>query len=101
MNIQKRIKEHGFTISEVAAKLKNSRGGIGISQGSLSTILSGNPTIGKLKEIADIIGCSLSELVSSEKDKEFVSFFRYNGIHYVADNIDEFLKQVDELKAKV
>lgn len=68
MNIQKRIKEHGFTISEVAAKLKNSRGGIGISQGSLSTILSGNPTIGKLKEIADIIGCTLPEIVADDEE---------------------------------
>lgn len=69
MNVQKKIKDYGFTIAEVADKMKNSRGGIGISQGSLSTALNGNPTIGKLQEIADIIGCSLPELVASDEDK--------------------------------
>lgn len=68
MNIQKKIKDYGFTIAEVAAKMKNSRGGVGISQGSLSTALNANPTISRLQEIADIIGCSLSELVANDED---------------------------------
>ena len=42
------------------------RGGVGISQGALSTALNGNPTIDKLQEIADIIGVTLSELVADE-----------------------------------
>ena len=70
MNIQKVIKAHGFTIASVAAKLKNSRGGIGISQGALSSTLNGNPSIDKLQEIADIIGVSLSELVSDEASEK-------------------------------
>lgn len=70
MNIQKVIKAHGFTIASVAAKLKNSRGGIGISQGSLSSTLNGNPSIDKLQEIADIIGVSLSELVADEASEK-------------------------------
>lgn len=70
MNIQKVIKAHGFTIASVAAKLKNNRGGVGISQGALSSTLSGNPSIDKLKEIADIIGVSLSELVADEASEK-------------------------------
>lgn len=70
MNIQKVIKAHGFTIASVAAKLKNSRGGIGISQGALSSTLNGNPSIDKLQEIADIIGVSLSELVADEASEK-------------------------------
>lgn len=66
MNIQAKIKRQGFTIAQVAARMKKKSGGIGISQGSLSTILNGNPTIDKLKEVADIIGLSLSELVSDD-----------------------------------
>lgn len=54
----------GFTISEVASKMPNGNGGIGISQPSLSAIISGNPTINRLKDIADIIGLTLSELVA-------------------------------------
>lgn len=68
MNIQKMIKAKGFTISQVAERMKNQRGGTGISQGSLSTSLNGNPTIDKLQEIADILGISLSELVSDPDD---------------------------------
>lgn len=63
MNIQAKIKRQGYTVAQVAAQMKKKSGGIGISQGSLSTILNGNPTIDKLKEVADIIGVSLSELV--------------------------------------
>ena len=70
MNIQKVIKAHGFTIASVAAKLKNSRGGIGISQGALSSTLNGNPSIDKLQEIADSIGVSLSELVADEASEK-------------------------------
>lgn len=67
MNIQKVIRRKGFTIAQVAERLTNKRNNkIGMSQGSLSTILNNNPTIGTLKEIADIIGVSLSELVADE-----------------------------------
>lgn len=46
--------------------MKKKGGGVGISQGSLSTILNGNPTIDKLKDIANIIGLTLSELVEED-----------------------------------
>lgn len=71
MNIQKIIKRQGFTIASVAAKMKNEREGkIGMTQGTLSSMLNKNPTITRLQEIADIIGVSLSELVSDESEKE-------------------------------
>lgn len=92
MDIKKVIKNHGTTVSAVAAK-------IGISQSALAQQINNNTiSAARCQEIANIIGCPLSELVSNEKDKGFVSFFRYNGIHYVADNINEFFKQVDEIK---
>lgn len=70
MNIQKVIKEHGFTIQQVAERMVNSKdGSIGVSQGSLSTILNGNPSIGKLQEIANIIGVSVSELVRDASEE--------------------------------
>lgn len=71
MNIQKIIKRQGFTIASVAAKMKNEREGkTGMTQGSLSSMLNNNPTITRLQEIADIIGVSLSELVSDESEKQ-------------------------------
>lgn len=68
MDIKKVIRGHGMTLQEVAAQMRNNRGGIGITQPSMSSIVSGNPTIDKLKEIANIVGCSLSELVSEDSD---------------------------------
>ena len=70
MNIQKVIREHGFTIQQVAERMVNSKdGSIGVSQGSLSTILNGNPTLSKLQEIASIIGVPVSELVREEDEQ--------------------------------
>lgn len=66
MDIKRKIKDCGFTISEVASKMPNGSGGLGISQPALSAIINGNPTINKLKDIADIIGLTLSELVADE-----------------------------------
>lgn len=63
MNIKKHIKNKGFTISKVAELME-------VSQPALSKMLDGNPTINKLQEIADIIGVSLSELVSDESEKQ-------------------------------
>ena len=66
MNIQAKIKSRGFTSAQVAARMKKKSGGVGISQGTLSTILNGNPTIDKLREVADIIGMSVSELIQED-----------------------------------
>ena len=66
MDIKQRIKEAGMTVSEVAARMPRPDGGVGIAQASLSAIINCNPTINKLKDIADILGISLSELVKDE-----------------------------------
>lgn len=68
MDIKKNIKERGFTLAEVCAKMKG-RDGQGIAPQSLSQMLKGNPTIDKLTEIADIVGISVSELVAEEEEK--------------------------------
>lgn len=49
------IKEKGMTIEEVASK-------IGITKGSLSAALSGNPTINYLTRVADAIDCDIRDL---------------------------------------
>ena len=63
MNIKKVIKAHGFTMKSVADSL-------GITLAALSQIASGNPSVKRLQEIADIIGVSLSELVSDESEEQ-------------------------------
>lgn len=69
MNIQQVIKNKGFTIAQVAAEMPNNRENKkGMSQGSLSTLLNGNPSISLLQNVATIIGVSLSELVADDND---------------------------------
>lgn len=70
MNIKEQIQSRGFTISQVASLMTNKNGEKGISQSSLSQIINGNPSLDKLKEIAFIIGLSVSELLQEEKDSQ-------------------------------
>ena len=48
------IKEKDMTIEEVASKM-------GITKGSLSAALSGNPTVGYLERVADAIDCDIKD----------------------------------------
>lgn len=77
--------------------MKNQRGGVGISQGSLSTALNGNPTLDKLKEIAHIIGCSLSELVS-DNEKSLTALVEYNSKLKSAHSLQELKDIVAEIE---
>lgn len=47
--------------------MANKNGGKGISQSSLSQIINGNPSLDKLKEIASILGISVSELLMEDE----------------------------------
>ena len=66
MSIKEQIQKRGFTISQVAALMTNKNGEKGMSQSSLSQIINGNPSLDKLKEIASILGISVSELLRAQ-----------------------------------
>ena len=76
MDIKKVIQRKGFTLASVAKQMKapQKKGEVqkfGISLSALSQIVGGeNPSYIKLKEIADIIGVSVSELVADESEKQ-------------------------------
>ena len=57
------IKAKGFTLEQVASQMENKNGGEGISQSALTQMLNGNPSISRVKEIAKIVGVSVSELI--------------------------------------
>lgn len=101
MNIQAKIKSKGFTVAQVASQMKSNWGGTGISQGSLSTALNNNPSIGKLKEVADIIGMSLSELVSDyDRPEDFIAMVSYNGKNHRFDSLTEAHAQLTDWLAE-
>lgn len=66
-DIKKKIKEHGFTVQQIADKLN-------ISQQAVSQAINGNPSLSRLKEIAGAIGITVSELVSDKPSKDEVIF---------------------------
>ena len=49
------IKKKGMTIEEVASKM-------GITKGSLSAALNGNPTVSYLTRVANAIDCDIRDL---------------------------------------
>lgn len=96
MNIQKVIKDKGFTQKQVAEILN-------VNRVNLNNMIKGNPTYKTMKQIADVIGANVGEFFEDEEDdtNDFASYIRYKGIHYTADTPEEFFKQVDEIKAIV
>lgn len=72
MDIKKVIKERGWTLEKLAAEMTNKQGGKGISQPTVSQIINGNPSLDKLKEIASIIGVTVSDLLRDEDDNTLV-----------------------------
>lgn len=93
LRIKECCKEHNILISELATKM-------GYEQVTSLNQLLRRRKIGldKLEQMAEIIGCKVSELFEEDSKEDFASFIRYKGIHYTADTLEEFFKQVDELK---
>lgn len=92
MRIKEVMKRYGITQDEIATRL-------GINRVSVSRLLSdkNDMRVSTAQKFADAIGCKVAELFEEQTD--FSSYVRYNGIHYTADTLDEFFKQVEEIKA--
>lgn len=73
MNIKKVISSHGWTLERLASEMTGRDGKKGISQPSVSSLVNGNPTLDRLKEIASIVGVSVSELVADENNPNMQS----------------------------
>ncbi|MBD5242070.1 MAG: helix-turn-helix transcriptional regulator [Barnesiella sp.] len=103
MDIKSRIKERGFTISQVAALMttRDKDGNVkqGISQSALSQLITGNPTFDKLQEIANIIGISVSELVTDNSD-DFTALVRNGSDVRAFDTVESLKKYINELCIK-
>lgn len=98
MDIKKRIKDAGFSLEEVGRRMPKP-----MSQQSMSALLKddGNPTINKLKDIAEIIGIPLSELVRDETSTlDFMALIKDGDRCYQALSLSELESIVEELKGK-
>lgn len=92
MRISKVIKEHGFTIQQVADT-------IGLQRSSLANTIGGNPTVETMRKIADAIGCNIAEFFADEsKEKNLTALVDYKGTLYRADSIGELEMVVEKIK---
>lgn len=99
INLKEILREKGVTSKELAEKL-------GVTPVTISYIVTNKtaPSLEMLDRIAKELNVKLSTLLGEEplrvidNSKEFAAFIRYKGIHYTADTLEEFFKQVDELK---
>lgn len=99
INLKEILREKGVTSKELAEKL-------GVTPVTISYIVTNKttPSLDMLCRIAKELNVKLSTLLGEEPlrivdtSKEFAAFVRYNGIHYTADSLEEFLKQVEEIK---
>lgn len=63
MDIKKIVKEKGYTMAKVADEL-------GINRVTLAQSLSGNPTLHKLQDVADVLGCSVGDFFRDEMSEK-------------------------------
>lgn len=68
-SIRKAMRERGWTMTRLAEEMTDKNGQKGVTQGAVSSIINGNPTLAKLTEIANIIGCSVSDLIGEGKQQ--------------------------------
>lgn len=59
MDIKKIAKEKGYTMTQIADEL-------GINRVTLAQSLNGNPTLHRLQEIANLLGCSVGDFFRDE-----------------------------------
>lgn len=90
----------GFTNVSLGEKM-------GVSKQAVGQMLKADSlTTASLEKIAVALDVPMWQLFASpaevntpqETNTDFAAFIRYKGIHYTADTLEEFLKQVEEIK---
>lgn len=94
MRIKEVLKRYGITQDEIAKRL-------GINRVSVNRLLNdkNDMRVSTAEKFAAAIGCRIGELFEEDKDTDFAAFVRYNGIHYTADNLEEFNTIVEEIRS--
>lgn len=83
-SIKRMMRERGWTMERLASRMTGKDGEQGISQGAVSQIINGNPTLSKLEEVASILNCRVADLVDDGSD--FVAFVRSGGVTHTFDS---------------
>lgn len=82
LRIKEVCKEKKMTMAQVAEK-------IGINPITLSQSINGNPTLGRLAEVANALGVDVSDLFERNASKDIHGCIYVNGkAHLIASKVD-------------
>lgn len=74
LDIKRALKEHGYTSKEFAVKC-------GMSAASISQSINGNPTVKRLAELCEVLGCDITDLFYPIDDKEQNNIAEQGKLH--------------------
>lgn len=97
LRIKELAKERRMTIGDIARE-------IGISRVNLSNSLNGNPTLGRLREVAAILRVEVAELFRSTEAKRISGYLEYDGeiIKITSlDSLKDFIAKVESEQQQV
>ena len=77
---------------------------IGVTEQTASNLINNKttPSIVTLYKIAEVLDVPVTKILGEDGQKEcsdFAAFIRFKGVHYTADNLEEFNNIVDEIKS--
>lgn len=92
LRIKEICREQGIMLKDLAER-------INITEVGLSKSLNGNPTIGRLQEIANALNVDFIELFVPKSDGT-TGYIEHNGVVYKINSIADIEKLLEELKKK-
>lgn len=90
LRIKEICKEQGIMMKDLAER-------INITEVGLSKSLNGNPTIGRLQEIADALNVDFIELFIAQKDGT-TGYIEHNGYIYKISSVSDIEKILSDIK---
>ena len=90
LRIKELAHQRNMTIGDIAKR-------IGISRVNLSNSINGNPTLSRLREVAQILNVEVAELFKPAKEKRVSGYLEYEGSIYKVASLEDvkmFIKKV-------
>lgn len=91
LRISELAKQRGMTIADIAKE-------IGISRVNLSNSINGNPTLSRLREVANILHVEVSELFKKPNIPQVKGYLEYAGEIIKIESIEavkDFIKNIE------
>ena len=93
LRIKELLKLKGMTLNELAER-------IGINRVNLSSSINGNPTLDRLKQIADILEVNISELFTKPEINVVSGFLEVEGEIHKITNLSDLENLVGTIKKR-